>query len=154
MIYLPTVIVSVLVGLLLVGASWFFIRREYRNFCRREEQKERIVVLKKKVESARDYIRKTYNTPMDTSVQDNIIPKMEFIEKLIMNKSPDEQEKELNFLIAMLTETFVRLRENYDDVRFIVAPLNTLRDRLVSEHLRYIREHMDEQMDFDISSQR
>jgi hypothetical protein len=110
----------------------------------REDQKDRISVLRRQIESARDYVRKTYNTPFDTSIQDNIIPKMEFIEKLIMRKDQNDQEKELKFLLDMLTETFIRLKENFNDVGSIVAPLNGLRDRLVQEHLNWLKEHMDE----------
>ena len=124
--------------------AWLYIKRQYRLFCMREDQKDRIAVLRRQIESARDYVRKTYNTPFDTSIQDNIIPKMEFIEKLIMRKDQDDQEKELKFLLDMLTETFVRLRENFNDVGSIVAPLNSLRDRLVQEHLQFIKDHMPE----------
>lgn len=113
----------------------------------KEDQKDRITILRKQIESARDYVRKTYNTPFDTSIQDNIIPKMEFIEKLIMKKDPDDQEKELKFLLDMLTETFIRLRENFNDVGSIVAPLNNLRDRLVQEHIQFIKDHMPEEFE-------
>lgn len=124
--------------------AWLYIKRQYRLFCMREDQKDRISVLRRQIESARDYVRKTYNTPFDTSIQDNIIPKMEFIEKLIMRKDQNDQEKELKFLLDMLTETFIRLKENFNDVGSIVAPLNGLRDRLVQEHLNWLKEHMDE----------
>lgn len=136
-------LVFAILGIISVGI-FLYIRAQYRNFCQREDQKERISLLRKKIASARTYIQTNYNTPFDTSIHDNIVPKMEFIEKLIMNKAPDDQERELQFLLDMLTETFVRLRDNYNDISLIVSPLNTLRDRLVQEHLQYIREHMDE----------
>ena len=127
--------------------AWLYIKRQYKLFCMREDQKDRISVLRRQIESARDYVRKTYNTPFDTSIQDNIIPKMEFIEKLIMKKDPDDQEKELKFLLDMLTETFIRLKENFNDVGSIVSPLNSLRDRLVQEHIQFIKDHMPEEFE-------
>jgi hypothetical protein len=139
--------VSASFAILAVAFAWLYIKRKYVAFCENEDQKERIAILRKKIESARDYVRKTYNTPFDTSVQDNIIPKMEFIEKLIMKKDQNDQERELKFLLDMLTETFIRLRENFNDVGSIVAPLNSLRDRLVQEHIQFIKDHMPEEFE-------
>ena len=127
---------------------FLYIRRQYRIFCRREDQKEHIALLRRQIESARDFIRKNYTTQTNRSIYDNIVPKMEFIEKLILHKPLEEQEKEFQFLLNMLTETFVRLKTSYDDVQGIVSPLNTLRDRLVQEHLSYLRTHMDGEMEF------
>ena len=127
---------------------FFYIRHQYRIFCHKEDQKEHIALLRRQIESARDFIRKNYTTQTNHSIYDNIVPKMEFIEKLILHKAPEDQEREFQFLLDMLTETFVRLKNNYDDVPGIVAPLNTLRDRLVQEHLAYLRTHMDGEIEF------
>jgi len=142
------IISSITVFSAILFCFFLYIKRQYKIFCRKEDQKEHIALLRRQIESARDFIRKNYTTQTDHSIYENIVPKMEFIEKLILHKSPDEQEKEFQFLLDMLTETFVRLRNNYDDVPGIVAPLNTLRDRLVQEHLAYLRTHMDGEMEF------
>ena len=141
-------ILAVAVSFAIFLGFFLYVRHQYRIFCRREDQKEHIALLRRRIESAREYIQKNYITQTNRSIYDNIVPKMEFIEKLILHKSPDEQEKELKFLLDMLTETFVRLKNNYDDVQGIVSPLNTLRDRLVREHLAYLRTHMDGEMEF------
>ena len=133
-------------GLLISLTAFFVIRSRYRSFCIREDQKERISVIKKKISSAGYYIRKNYNTPMDTSIYDNVMPKVEFLEKLISNKSLDDQEKEYQFLLDMLTETFIRLKDNYDDVAYILSPLNSMRDRLVQEHIQFLKDHMPDGM--------
>ena len=122
-------------------ALW--VRRSYMRFCEREDQKDRISVLRKEILSAKTYIRTTYSTPMDHSVADNLLPKIDFLLKLISNKSSNDQEREMRMLRDLLAETFVRLRGNYMDVQYVLSPLNTFRDRLVQEHLDWLREHMD-----------
>ena len=120
-----------------------YIRRSYRAFCLREDQKDRISVLKRKIDSSKDYLRENYSTPLDHSIPDNIIPKTELFVKLISHKSPDEQERDLNQLLNILTETFIRLRNPYHDPQSIISPMNSLRDRLVREHMAYVSEHSD-----------
>lgn len=139
---------SITVLSVILFCFFFYIRHQYRIFCHKEDQKEHIALLRRQIESARDFIRKNYTTQTNRSIYDNIVPKMEFIEKLILHKTPEEQEKEFQFLLDMLTETFIRLKNNYNDVPAIVSPLNTLRDRLVQEHLTYLRTHMDGEMEF------
>jgi len=141
---LEITICSVSALALIIISSFFYIRHRYRIFCQKEDQKERISIIKREILSAKDFVRTTYSTPMDHSVADNIIPKIDFLLKIIQNKDMDGQEKEMRTLRDMLTETFVRLRTNYMDVAMIVSPLNTLRDRLVQEHLDWLKEHMDE----------
>ena len=145
---LDMTILAVAVSFAILFGFFLYIKRQYRIFCRKEDQKEHITLLRRQIESAREYIRKNYTTETNHSIYDNIVPKMEFIEKLILHKAPEEQEKEFQFLLDMLTETFIRLKNNYNDVPGIVSPLNTLRDRLVQEHLAYQRTHMDGEIEF------
>ena len=141
-----TAIISSIIILLFplsIVLSYLYVRRAYRIFCRREDQRDRISILRKKIDSSKEYLRENHSTPFDHSVPDNIIPKTEFLVKLISHKSPDEQERDLNQLLDILTETFIRLRNPYQDPRSITSPLNSLRDRLVREHIAYIREYSD-----------
>ena len=143
-----TLMVYIASGLLLLSAAgvgvFFYVRYAYRDFCRREELAHRISILKREIGSARAFVNERYDHAFDHSIRDNIIPKMEFIQKLISHKPPEEQERELRFLRDMLIETFTRLKDSYDDVPAVVAPLNSLRDRLVQEHLQWLRDHMED----------
>ena len=119
--------------------GFLYIRHLYRDFCRREDQKERIDELRKKVFSANELIRTRYTTPMDHSVRDNLIPKIEFIVTLISSRDPEGQEKELSFLVDILTETFLRLETHYGEVDYIMAPINSMRDRLAMERIQFLK---------------
>lgn len=138
---------SVVALVVLAGVSYLaflYVRHAYRDFCRREDQKERVGILLKEIGSAKDYVRKEHSTPMDSSIPNNIVPKIDFLVSIIMNRDISQQERDLTALRDMLAETFLRLRDPNMDVISVLSPLNTLRDRLVREHLDWIRDHMDE----------
>lgn len=141
---IPVLIVPMisLVLFLLGTGTFLYIRRAYRIFCQKEDQKERINILKQKINSAKDYLRQNYSTAFDHSIPDNIIPKMEFLVKLISHRTLEDQEKNLYLLLNILTETFIRLKQNPQDPILIISPLNSLRDKLVQEHLNFIKENM------------
>lgn len=122
---------------------FLYIRYKYRLFCQKQDQMERIDILRKKIHSSTSYIRTNFKN--DIQLQNNLIPKIGFIENLIMKKSLNDQEKELNFLLDIITETFSRIYKNYDDVQYIMSPLNTLRDRIVQEHIQFIKDHAPEE---------
>lgn len=124
--------------------AFLYVRHAYRDFCMREDQKERIGILLKEIGSAKDYVRKEHSTPMDSSIPNNIVPKIDFLVSIIRNRDLPQQEKDLTTLRDMLAETFLRLKDPTMDVISVLSPLNTLRDRLVREHLDWIRDHMDE----------
>lgn len=124
--------------------AFLYVRHAYRDFCMREDQKERIGILLKEIGSAKDYARKEHSTPMDSSIPNNIVPKIDFLVSIIRNRDLPQQERDLTALRDMLAETFLRLRDPNMDVISVLSPLNTLRDRLVREHLDWIRDHMDE----------
>lgn len=104
---------------------------------------ERIDILRKKIHSSTSYIRTNFKN--DIQLQNNLIQKIGFIENLILKKSLNDQEKELDFLLDIITETFSRIYKNYDDVQYIMSPLNTLRDRIVQEHIQFIKDHAPEE---------
>ena len=122
---------------------FLYIRYKYRLFCQKQDQMERIDILRKKIHSSTSYIRTNFKN--DIQLQNNLIPKIGFIENLILKKSLNDQEKELNFLLDIITETFSRIYKNYDDVQYIMSPLNTLRDRIVQEHIQFIKDHAPEE---------
>ena len=141
---LNIILISAVLAFNIFLAAYVYVRRSYREFCLREDRLERIDLLKREINSARQYVTDHYSSPDDRTVQANLIPKIDFLLKLISNKTPDLQERELKTLLDMLTETFVRLKTNYDDVTYILSPLNNFRDRLVHEHLDWLKDHMDE----------
>ena len=141
---LDIILLSAVLAFILFLSAYVYIRKSYREFCLREDRLERIDLLKREINSARQYVSDHYSSPEDNTVQMNLIPKIDFLLKLISNKTPDIQEQELKTLLDMLTETFVRLKTNYDDVTYILSPLNNFRDRLVHEHLDWLKDHMDE----------
>ena len=122
---------------------FLYIRYKYRLFCQKQDQMERIDILRKKIHSSTSYIRTNFKN--DIQLQNNLIPKIGFIENLILKKSLNDQEKELDFLLDIITETFSRIYKNYDDVQYIMSPLNTLRDRIVQEHIQFIKDHAPEE---------
>lgn len=122
---------------------FLYIRYKYRLFCQKQDQMERIDILRKKIHSSTSYIRTNFKN--DIQLQNNLIPKISFIENLILKKSLNDQEKELDFLLDIITETFSRIYKNYDDVQYIMSPLNTLRDRIVQEHIQFIKDHAPEE---------
>lgn len=122
---------------------FLYIRYKYRLFCQKQDQIERIDILRKKIHSSTSYIRTNFKN--DIQLQNNLIPKISFIENLILKKSLNDQEKELDFLLNIITETFSRIYKNYNDVQYIMSPLNTLRDRIVQEHIQFIKDHAPEE---------
>ena len=122
---------------------FLYIRYKYRLFCQKQDQIERIDILRKKIHSSTSYIRTNFKN--DIQLQNNLIPKISFIENLILKKSLNDQEKELDFLLDIITETFSRIHNRYDDVQYIMSPLNTLRDRIVQEHIQFIKDHAPEE---------
>lgn len=129
--------------ILLSLSGFFFIRHQYKDFCVREDRKERIGVLKARIRSAKPYLRKNYDSPIDHTVSADIIPKIEFCIKLIEKNPEDKQEYLFQKLLDLTTETLYRLRTDFDNIPAIVSPLNTLRDQLVQSHLDYIKDHLD-----------
>lgn len=136
-----TIILSSVIFVSLSG--FFFIRHQYKDFCNREDQKERINNLKLKIRSAKPYLRKTYDSPIDHTISTDIIPKIEFCIKLIEKNPEDKQEYLFQQLLNLTTETLYRLKTDFDNIPAIVSPLNTLRDTLVQNHLDYIKDHSD-----------
>lgn len=139
-----SIIAIILSSVILSGYILFlYIRYKYRLFCQKQDQIERIDILRKKIHSSTSYIRTNFKN--DIQLQNNLIPKIGFIENLITKKSLNDQEKELDFLLDIITETFSRIYKSYDDVQYIMSPLNTLRDRIVQEHIQFIKDHAPEE---------
>lgn len=120
--------------------SFLYVRSRYREYDRIETEKEKIEFVKLKIDSAIAYFRKNY----DQSVRDNVITKVDFCKKLISKRKLDEQAFLLERLFSMCYETGSRLRTNYDDVNYIVAPLNNITEELVQYHVRFLKDHIDE----------
>lgn len=133
---------SVIFPFFLIG-TFLYIRMKYREYDLRETKKEQIEIIKKKIDSARAYFRKNYNNDFDHTVWDNISIKIDFCLKLISRRSIDDQVILLDKLFSMCYETGVRLKTNYDDVVYITAPLNNLKDDLVQYHLNYIKDSLE-----------
>lgn len=132
-----SIVFSVVVFILL---SFFYIRMKYREYDRRETEKEKIEFVKLKIDSAIAYFRKNY----DRTVSDNVISKIDFCRKLISKRKLEEQSFLLERLFSMCYETGSRLRTNYDDVNYIVSPLNNITKELVDHHVRFLKDHIDE----------
>ena len=122
-----------------------YIRKSYKRFCQMEDMKERIEILKKKIFSARTYLRENYNTPESSQISKDIIPKIEFLVKLIEKTDINHQEEKFNLLLNLTTETLFRIKTDFYNVPAILSPLNTLRDQLVQDHIDFLRKYSEEE---------
>lgn len=120
--------------------SFLYIRMKYREYDMVETEKEKISFIKAKLDSASAYFRKNY----DHTVGDNVIPKIDFCRKLISKRKLEEQASLLDRLFSMCYETGTRLKTNYDDVNYIVAPLNGITEELVTYHVKFLKDHIDD----------
>jgi chromosome segregation ATPase len=140
--FLPILFGSILILSLF---SWFYLKYSYKQFCQKEDIKDRINILKKKIISAKTYLRHNYNTPETYHVIKDIVPKIEFLVKLIEKTDFNHQEEKFQILLNLTTETLYRLQTDFYNIQAIVSPLNTLRDQLVHEYLDYIKQCLSEE---------
>lgn len=121
---------------------FLYVRSEYREFDRRETLKEGILEERAKVKKLQDHFRETY----EANVYSSIKVSLDFCIRLIYNKSPEEQLEGLKNLYEVLYETDYRLRKDYADVNYILAPLVNLRTKLFEEQMDFIKENFPEEV--------
>ena len=126
---------------ILIFFLFLYIRSEYREFDRRETLKERILRKRAEIKSAQDYFRETY----EHNVYSSIKVSLDFCIRLILNKSPEEQLEGLENLYEVLYETGYRLKKDYADVNYILAPLVNFRTKLFEEQMDFIKENSPEE---------
>ena len=126
---------------ILIYFLFLYIRSEYREYDRRETLKEDILKERAKVKKLQDYFRETY----EHNVYSSIKVSLDFCIKLIYNKSPEEQLEGLKNLYEVLYETGYRLKRDYADVNYILAPLVNFRTKLFEEQMDYIKENSPEE---------
>ena len=126
---------------ILVFILFLHVRSEYREFDRKETLKERILEERKRIRELQDRFRLTY----DHNVYSSVKVSLDFCQKMILNKSPEEQLPNFRDLFEVLYETDYRLKKDYADVNYILAPLVNLRTRLFEEQMDYIKENLPEE---------
>jgi hypothetical protein len=116
---------------------FLYIRSLYREYDRKETLKEKVLNYRVQIKQAQDYFRKTYEHNIYASLKVSI----DFCLKLIYNKSLEDQVKNLETLYKVLYEVGCRLKKDYTDVNYILAPLIHFRSKLFEEQMDYIKEN-------------
>lgn len=125
---------------LFITISAFYIRSEYKKFTYKEDLKDQILSYRAKIKQAQDYFRNNY----DSNVYNNIKLNLDFCLKLILNKDSEGQKFYLDKLFKILYEVGYRLKTKYDDVNYILQPMKSLREELITELTDYIKENSDD----------
>ncbi len=126
---------------ILIFFLFLYIRSEYREYDRRETLREDILRQRASIKKIQDYLRENY----DHNVYSSLKISLDFCIKLIYNKSLEEQLEGLKNLHEVLYETGYRLKKDYADVNYILAPLVNLRTKLFEEQMDFIKENSPEE---------
>lgn len=138
------IILSIILGVFFIGSFilYVYVKISYREFCIKETLKENVNVLFKKAYSSLEYINNTYNDPLNPThnvLKKTLTAKITFVLDIIKTLPLDKQEYELDFLIKILTETFLRINQDINDITKITSPLTTLTQRLAREKIDYLK---------------
>ncbi len=122
--------------------SFLYIRSSYREYDRKESLKENILKERARIKQVQDYLRSSY----EPNVYSSLKISLDFCLKMIYNKSLEEQLVCLKSLYEVLYETTYRLKKDYADVNYILAPLVNFRSRLFEEQMDYIKENSPDEI--------
>lgn len=128
--------------LLLSYIAFLYIRSSYREYDRIENLKENILKERARIKQVQDYLRSSY----EPNVYSSLKISLDFCLKMIYNKSLEEQLVCLKSLYEVLYETTYRLKKDYVDVNYILAPLVNFRSRLFEDQMDYIKENAPEEL--------
>lgn len=116
--------------------TFLYIRNRYRKFDEIETTKEEIVKIRAKIKESQEYFKNNYEIHVYRMIKTNIDLCME----MILNKNLGEQIEWLNSLYNNLYETGYRLKTNYDNPVYIIAPLKNFREKLAEELIDYLKD--------------
>jgi hypothetical protein len=138
------IILSIILGVFFIGSFilYAYIKISYKEFCIKETLKENVNVLMKRAYSSLEYINNTYNDPLNPThnvLKKTLTAKITFVLDIIKTLPLETQEYELDFLIKILTETFLRINQDINDITKITSPLTTLTQRLAREKIDYLK---------------
>lgn len=143
------ILLSILACLsLCVVLAYLRIKHLYGVYDNNKTLEEEIDLLKLKIKGADDYFYKNYNTDFNSSVYNNIKTKLDFCTKLIEKEENKDKLLHYNQLFNNLYETGYRLKTNFDNVHYVIAPLTEFYKNLVKEHIEFIKNNMEENEKF------
>jgi len=121
-------IMYIILGSIVIGSIFFglYINNLYKKYDQKESLKEEIDGLKKSVDEAMRYFEQTYCNDFDHTVYETLRIKVNFITKIIRNKSLEEQKTYYKKLYERLYETGYRLKTDFYNVEKIILPLSSL----------------------------